>query len=184
MADLIDDAVTTSRMYWIAAIIVGVILICIEAYRKRWSVILALTIALLIFHPHLTIQHFPMPSCEFVSIEASQAVILVLLAMFGYRIVTTVLARRKSRVLRAQHYDPTKFRQGSKVRVADRAILEEFLRTWKYHHKLQAEQLEHAGKIARVKNSGMYHGGAILYELEDLPGTWHECCLEAVQETQ
>jgi hypothetical protein len=39
-------------------------------------------------------------------------------------------------------------------------------------------QLEAAGKAAQVKSVGFYHGGDELYELEDLPGLWHEANLE------
>ena len=71
-----------------------------------------------------------------------------------------------------------KYAEGSIVRVAGRAALDEFVKTWKWHHKLESEQLEHAGKIAKIKQSGMYHGGDIVYVLEGLPGVWHEQCLE------
>jgi hypothetical protein len=74
-------------------------------------------------------------------------------------------------------FDPAKFPDGSRVRIAARPALEEFSRTWKFHHKLQSEQLDYAGRVAKVANSGMYHGGDIIYRLEDVPGMWHERCL-------
>ena len=46
-----------------------------------------------------------------------------------------------------QPYDPAKFKDGSTVQIGSRAQLEEFLRTWQYHHKLQPEQLAHADRI-------------------------------------
>ena len=67
-------------------------------------------------------------------------------------------------------FDPRKFANGSLVQVADGAFLEDFLRTWKYHHKLAPEQLAFAGRTAKVLSGGMYHGGDVLYELEDVPG--------------
>jgi len=73
-----------------------------------------------------------------------------------------------------QPYDPSKFRVGSTVQIGSRAQLEEFLRTWQYHHKLQPEQLVYAARIAKVKSSSMYHGGDVIYQLEDVPGIWHE----------
>jgi hypothetical protein len=76
-------------------------------------------------------------------------------------------------------YDPAKFKDGAKVRIRDRATLEEFLRTWKFHHKLEDEQLPYAGRVATVKSSGMYHGGDVLYQLEDVPGIWHEQLLQS-----
>jgi hypothetical protein len=69
------------------------------------------------------------------------------------------------------------FPVGSAVRIAATQQLEEFLRTWKYHHKLTPEQLQYADKIAEVEKVGFYHGGDVLYELRGIPGMWHEQCL-------
>lgn len=70
------------------------------------------------------------------------------------------------------------FPVGTNVRVAAKDKLEEFRRTWKYHHKLTAEQLEYAGECAIVTSVGFYHGGDVLYNLNEIPGIWHEACLE------
>jgi hypothetical protein len=69
----------------------------------------------------------------------------------------------------------------TRVRIASRPRLEEFLRTWRFHHPLEAEQLPHAGRIATVKAVGYYHGGDVLYELAEVPGLWHEQLLESVK---
>ena len=66
---------------------------------------------------------------------------------------------------------------GTTVRIAERAELERFRSEWQFHHKLQAEQLSCAGRTARVRNVGFYHGGDVLYHLDGVPGTWHEVCL-------
>jgi hypothetical protein len=71
------------------------------------------------------------------------------------------------------------FPEGAKVRVISRVALESFARDWKYHHKLQAEQMEYAGTTAVVKSVSFYHGGDQLYVLENVPGIWNEPCLEA-----
>jgi hypothetical protein len=68
---------------------------------------------------------------------------------------------------------------GSFVKIAKRDVLEAFMRTWKMHNKLQTEQLDYAGKTGRVRWLGFYHGGDELYQIEGIPGTWHEQCLEA-----
>jgi hypothetical protein len=68
---------------------------------------------------------------------------------------------------------------GTRVRVRDRASLDAFVHEWRFHHPLEPLQLESAGKDARVKSVGFYHGGDELYELEDLPGLWHEANLES-----
>jgi len=71
---------------------------------------------------------------------------------------------------------------GSRVRIANSTGLEKFAREWRYHDKLQPQQLAHAGQEARVKSVGYYHGGEPLYVLEGLPAlVWHECCLEDPQ---
>ena len=77
-------------------------------------------------------------------------------------------------------YKPTphkeKFPAGSLVKICERAFLEEFQREWRSHNKLQDEQLDFAGNVAPVKAVGFHHGGDPLYELENVPGIWHECC--------
>jgi len=78
------------------------------------------------------------------------------------------------------YYDPAKYREGDQVQVAPTAVLRAFQESWKLHHPLQPEQIGHAGRKAKVLKSLMYHGGYILYQLEGVPGIWHEQCLEAV----
>jgi hypothetical protein len=75
-------------------------------------------------------------------------------------------------------YDP-KFRQGDLVRVAAHSILSEFQRSWKWHHPLQPEQLAYCGKVAKVIDVGIYHGGDVLYQLEGVPGIWQEQTIES-----
>ena len=70
------------------------------------------------------------------------------------------------------------FPVGTRVRIADRAALERFQREWRLHNPLQADQLSHAGRQAMVSDVGFYHGGDVLYTLENVPGVWHERCLE------
>jgi hypothetical protein len=70
------------------------------------------------------------------------------------------------------------FPVGSLVKITGREALESFLLTWKLHNKLQPEQVDHADKIGKVKSVSFYHGGDELYEIEGIPGIWHEQCLE------
>jgi hypothetical protein len=76
-----------------------------------------------------------------------------------------------------------KYPAGTDIRIVGPEQLEAFRREWKYHHPLSDQQLLAAGSLDRVKAVGFYHGGDVLYELERLPGTWHEICLEAVRST-
>ena len=69
------------------------------------------------------------------------------------------------------------FPAGVEVRVAERAFLEDFVATWKYHHKMQPEQLAFADRVTKVEAVSFYHGGDALYKLEGIPGLWHEQCL-------
>jgi hypothetical protein len=71
-------------------------------------------------------------------------------------------------------YGLANFSEGSWVRIADRAVLEEFKATWKLHHRLEPEQLAFASQTAKVQRISMYHGGDILCELENIPGIWHQ----------
>jgi hypothetical protein len=60
------------------------------------------------------------------------------------------------------------------VRIASYEILVEFVRTWDLHHPLQPDQVPCGGQTAQVASSSMYHGADILYELEGMPGIWHQ----------
>jgi hypothetical protein len=71
------------------------------------------------------------------------------------------------------------FPKGSAVKIGSRPSLENFLTTWKFHHKLDLDQLYYAGQVAEVEWVGCYHGGDVLYKLKGVPGIWHEQCLEA-----
>lgn len=71
-----------------------------------------------------------------------------------------------------------RFPVGSHVRVASRTTLEDFRLTWEFHNPIAESQLTFAGRETRVLEVGFYHGGDPLYRLEDVPGTWHECCLD------
>jgi hypothetical protein len=52
-----------------------------------------------------------------------------------------------------------------------------FKEEWKYHHKLQPEQLTYADQEAIVKGVAFYHGGDPVYVLVNIPGQWLEPCL-------
>jgi hypothetical protein len=71
------------------------------------------------------------------------------------------------------------FEAGARVRIRPLGALQEFRSSWKLHHPLAEEQLEFAGRTATVADVGFYHGGDVLYTLEDVPGTWHEACVES-----
>ena len=74
------------------------------------------------------------------------------------------------------------FPVGSRVRIARLEHLEEFMRTWRYHHPLATNQLRFAGQVVTVRELAYYHGGDVLYELDGAPGTWHEACLSGVED--
>ena len=73
------------------------------------------------------------------------------------------------------------FPVGSAIGIGLREQLEEFQRTWKYHHPLVAEQLRFAGRDATVREVSFYHGGDVLYSLDEIPRTWHEQCLSSAE---
>ncbi len=70
---------------------------------------------------------------------------------------------------------------GTHVRIRDRGALEQYRRpTWKFHHPILDEQLSYAQAVGTVERVGYYHGGDVLYNLANMPGIWHEACLEAL----
>jgi hypothetical protein len=72
-----------------------------------------------------------------------------------------------------------KFPAGARVRIKGELELQRFAREWKYHNPLAPEQLPFAGFTATVEEVGFYHGGDPIYRLAEIPGVWHEECLEA-----
>jgi hypothetical protein len=79
---------------------------------------------------------------------------------------------------RSVPYYKERFPKGTRARIANRAAFEEFMATWKYHHKLRPEQLEYADRVAAVEEVGFYHGGDPIYKLEGIPGLWLDQCLQ------
>jgi hypothetical protein len=75
------------------------------------------------------------------------------------------------------------FPVGTRVQIAERRALEEFRRDWHFHDPLEEEQLAFAGRTSTVAQVGYYHGGDELYEFDDIPGIWHECCLRPLSST-
>jgi hypothetical protein len=63
------------------------------------------------------------------------------------------------------------------VRIADRAVLDRFRETWKFHDPLELSQLACAGQTATVREIGFHFGGDFVYRLDEIPGIWHEQCL-------
>ncbi|HTV47809.1 MAG TPA: hypothetical protein VMG59_05145 [Phycisphaerae bacterium] len=73
------------------------------------------------------------------------------------------------------------FPTGTIVRIATVEILSQFMRPqWKFHHPIEEFQLGFAGREAKVRSVGYYHGGDELYWLDGILGIWHEKCLEPV----
>jgi hypothetical protein len=70
-------------------------------------------------------------------------------------------------------YEST-FEKGDTVRIENLETLESFKRDWKFHNPLSDEQLRFAGRTTIVTSVGFYHGGDVLYELDGVPGVWHE----------
>jgi len=70
-----------------------------------------------------------------------------------------------------------RFRPREQVRIASLSDLEAFQQTWTRHHPLTIAQLGFADRRAVVEEVGYYHGGDVLYTLQDIPGIWHEACL-------
>jgi hypothetical protein len=73
-----------------------------------------------------------------------------------------------------------KYTEGSSVRIRSREQLEDLARRAKHQVKIGANQLAFAGQIAMVKWSGLYAGGGYVYQLDGVPGYWHEMVLEPV----
>lgn len=89
------QSITMAWSYAIAAMLIGAMVIGLEIHRRRWSLVPVLTAAFLVFHPAWTVPAKYMPDCTFINVYASQVVLAVILALFGYRIVTLVRSRKR-----------------------------------------------------------------------------------------
>jgi hypothetical protein len=74
------------------------------------------------------------------------------------------------------------FPAGSMAKILEGSKLAEFAKSWKYHHPLQPEQMNFAGRVVEVQGVAFYHGGDPLYTLQGVPGKWHEQCLVACKD--
>ena len=79
---------------------------------------------------------------------------------------------------RTKGLNVAEFEVGSNVRIADRPFLESFLEAGQYHNELEPEQVEYAGRTAKVQEVNFFTGGDEIYTLEGIPGVWHEECLK------
>ena len=71
---------------------------------------------------------------------------------------------------------------GTEVLIAPQTTLARFQRPiWRNHHPVLDEQIPYADKVGRVAKVGFYHGGDVLYWLENIPGIWHEVCLTTAE---
>ena len=70
-----------------------------------------------------------------------------------------------------------RFERGSQVRIGSAEELNQFRLNWKYHNPLTDDQMRYAGEFTVVRDVGFYHGGDPLYQLDGIPGVWHEQCL-------
>jgi uncharacterized membrane protein HdeD (DUF308 family) len=100
---LIDEAasaansVAVSGHYWIISGLLGGLVIFIELNRRRrWSIISAITLALLIFHPRWTVAPFHFPDCTFQNVEASQFVLAIVCLLLGSQVFRMIRSRRSN----------------------------------------------------------------------------------------
>jgi hypothetical protein len=88
----VATSIKTSATYLIASVLVGALLIALELYRRRSSIVLVLATAMLVFHPYWTVAPSYMPDCTFLNVEASQAVLAALVVMLCYRLAESLVA--------------------------------------------------------------------------------------------
>jgi hypothetical protein len=94
----VANSVALTAKYWIASILVGAVVIGLEFYKGRWPVVLAMIVALLVFHPRWFLPAGYLVDCTFVNVEASQVVLIVICILLAYRIIRVALSyMRQSR---------------------------------------------------------------------------------------
>jgi hypothetical protein len=91
------DSVTTSNYYGVTSILIGLAIIWLELRRRWLSPIMLLAAALVVFHPARTVGPNYYPDCSFVNVQASQAVLIILCLLLGYRLLRIYYRRRSER---------------------------------------------------------------------------------------
>jgi hypothetical protein len=84
-AAAISEATATTGTYWIVSILLGLMIISMEIYHRRWSLVLVFTGALLIFHPYWTVPALYKADCTFINVQSAQIVLVILLVMIFFR---------------------------------------------------------------------------------------------------
>jgi len=97
---------------------------------------------------------------------------------------SAALSQRKERPRKPPGPYSERYPVGSPVKIAPLEELEEFMRSYKYHHALVSEQLRYAGMLTIVRAVEYYHGGDVLYALEGTEKfAWLEPCLRDADAT-
>lgn len=88
------EAIALSYYYWLASGVLGLAIVFIEFRRRRRSLVLALTAALLVFHPAWTVSPLYGTDCNFINVQASQAVLAVIALLLVYQLARVMRLRR------------------------------------------------------------------------------------------
>jgi hypothetical protein len=89
------ESIRTSNYYLLASGFLGLICILLAFHRRRWVLSLIVIILALAFHPSWMISPMHGPDCSYPNVEASQAVLALIVVLLGYHLWKVVDARRR-----------------------------------------------------------------------------------------
>ena len=92
------EAVEIAGYHFLAACTFAAASAGVDLYQRRWSIVSLVALALVAFHPYWTMRPFYNTACQFLNVQASQAVLLVLAALMTFRLLRLVRRSRTRRV--------------------------------------------------------------------------------------
>jgi hypothetical protein len=87
------NSVKLSGYYWLMSGAIGAMMICIAILQRRLSFLMVLALVLVLFHPGWTVPPIHGPDCEFLNVQASQLVFIMVCLLFVFQIFKIVRSR-------------------------------------------------------------------------------------------
>lgn len=89
------NALAESERYWLASAIVGALVIGVEAHNKRWPLLLGVAVSLPVFHPRWLLPSSHGPDCQFINVQGSQAVLVIMCILLAYQVFRMIRSRTR-----------------------------------------------------------------------------------------
>ena len=93
VAASVANAVATAKLYWIASAFLSFIIIIMELFGRRRTVVFVLATVPVIIHPSWTVPPFYDTACRFIKLEVSQTLLFLLTLLLAYELIHFIRSR-------------------------------------------------------------------------------------------